>query len=248
VLRVASYNVGGGLTKSAFPDRPSRLLAVADAIREAAPDLVAFQEFPTRDAHHLVEAMREAGYRPEPGSAKLAARERIFHRPGLRPLRAGRERIGKGDPTRRPRHLHWSEWSLPDGGRLHVCNVHLVDSRTRLTAAAKMVSRLKAGATLLLGDFNLLPTSRIHHGLRTVGWQDAALSCPGADAGPTIHRYGSAGPRRVDWILVPPGWAPRGYFVRRVPDLAWEPSDHHLVWADLAQHSVGGADTTTPLA
>jgi len=232
-LRVVSYNVGGS---SRWKDQGAWTQAICSAVAEARPDLLAMQEIRARVAPGLVAGLARIGLVPGDGGA----RERVFYRPGsLRPQGHRRERVDAQSEDGGERFLNWSRWASSEGFSFSLCNVHLVGAANKAAAARQIADSEPSEAAIIAGDFNLLSSHYVHGHLSAAGWQDAALSALVGDAGPTIHRHGAAKRRRVDWILAPFPWAPRAYGVRRLADVALEPSDHHPIWADLAWDPLG---------
>lgn len=99
--------------------------------------------------------------------------------------------------------------------------------------------------TILMGDFNLDPTSQAHNifcGKAGAGdnfidcWQ--ALQKPEADAG-TSHKFtGTKSKRRIDWILVTPEFGVNKIDIIYDNENGRYPSDHFPVIAELKSDKI----------
>jgi endonuclease/exonuclease/phosphatase family metal-dependent hydrolase len=177
LLRLMTYNVHSCVGTD------GRLSAerIADVIAESAPDIVALQEVDVGQSrsgkvhqgewiamrlcmNHLFSSARETdgGHY---GNAILSRYPLHSVRTGLLPTRAARKLL-------EPRVAQWAK--LAWGGlELHLVNTHLsLDRQERLAQARALLSSDwvlhpdQGAATLVCGDFNSLPWSRVHRAMR----------------------------------------------------------------------------------
>lgn len=239
---LGSYNVGGAHPRRERRRWSDRLPRVLEAVDEVGPGVMAFQEIPPRGRASLAAAMSARGYHVASGS-RGATRlpQAIYYRPrglelrgwGAEPLLAG---LAEGSrPAARPRLMQWADLLARGGTPLRVCNLHLTGNAFRRAFTSYVFDRSGFRSAFLLGDFNAVPDEHVHRRLMDGGWVDSADAPIHRDAGATIHRFGRARSRRIDWILAPPGWVTLGYQVRRRADPHDEPSDHHPVFAHVAK-------------
>jgi endonuclease/exonuclease/phosphatase family metal-dependent hydrolase len=172
VLRVATFNVGGGIDTS----------GMIDFFREFRPDVIAFQEWP--DNLGFPEAIAENWHWQRDGELLVASH---FPVSGMSVSERARGR-------RRPATM-CCQVEVP-GGTVRVCCLHLYTLRKGLEAirvekwkGAAELNRVReirnedsrngsqlaneqSGPTLVLGDFNMTSDSAVFH--RDWGeWQDA---------------------------------------------------------------------------
>ncbi len=211
VLRVLSYNLHHGEGVDGRLD----LARIAAVIRDAGPDLVALQEVDR-------QAARTGGIDQASEYARLTSLHGWYG--AAMPFQGGEygqvllsrwpllePRVVRlpGRPDREPRIAVTALVEVPRLGRLRWTGLHLDASRDdgdRWEQAGALLDHFGQDAvpTLLAGDFNATPDSRVMQRLLGPGtvWEDTA----GPEAAPTIP---AEAPRsRIDFVLASPrgGW------------------------------------------
>jgi len=148
-----------------------------------------------------------------------------------------------------PRIVTWGKFQvIHSGRRFVVMNTHFHWDQPYVDNTAKLIMRkwreIAAGLpTILMGDFNLPPTSATHElfcgrggpeelrGTFIDCWQ--VLKKPETDAG-TSHSFTGKGENRIDWILITPEFEVQS--IEIIYDHAEDcyPSDHFPVMARLS--------------
>lgn len=233
-LRVMTYNLHHGEGVDGRLD----LARIADVIRSADPDLVALQEVDrqttrTGGVDQAAEYARLTGrlgwfgaampfQGGEYGQALLSRwplmQPRVLHLPGT--------------PGREPRIAVTAFVMVPGFGRLRWAGVHLDATRDdgdRWNQAGALLEEFRRDPTptLLAGDFNAGPESRVMERLLAPGtdWEDTA----GSAAAPTIPA--EAPKSRIDYILASPRGAWHVLESRVIPEAV--ASDHRPLVAVL---------------
>ncbi|HEY5909649.1 MAG TPA: endonuclease/exonuclease/phosphatase family protein [Verrucomicrobiae bacterium] len=238
-LRVLTYNVhhGEGVDGRLDLDR------IATVIRAASPDLVALQEV---DRY----ARRTGGIDQTATYARLTGLHAWFG--AAMPFQGGEygqallSRWPLQQPTvlplpgtrgREPRIVVTAIVDIPRLGRIRLAGLHLdagQDDGDRWTQAGALLQGLKSDSvrTLLAGDFNATPESRVMQRILAPGngWVDTA----GQWAAPTIPAESPKS--RIDFVLASPPAAWQTLKSEVIPELA--ASDHRpvLVEISLPQH------------
>lgn len=219
-VRVLSFNVLG--FKSDWLSRSGR---VAKVIRDARPDVVAFQEVvgQSRGRSAQVNSLakraggfktRFEGYRkyswlgPWMGNAVISRwRIEAFQRVPL-------PRGGQGIENDYPRGATWARIAHPSGARIDVGSLHLhhrhdsgldEDLRVRQVRQA-MGAFVRRGSALrlLVGDCNARPNSRTVQTLTGAGWRDLWVEARPSDPGYTASVLGKGSPKRIDYVFAKP--------------------------------------------
>jgi len=219
-VRVLSFNILG--FKSDWLSRAGR---VAKVIRDARPDVVAFQEVlgqsRGRSAQINSLAKRSGGFRtrfegyrkyswlgPWMGNAvisrwKIEAFQRV-------PLSSG----GKGIENDYPRGATWARIAHPSGARIDVGSVHLHhrhdsglddDLRVKQVREAKdAFVRRGSALRLLVGDYNARPNSPTVRTMKDAGWRDLWVEARPNDPGYSASVLGGRSPKRIDYVFAKP--------------------------------------------
>ncbi|NOZ29304.1 MAG: hypothetical protein GXP39_14805 [Chloroflexi bacterium] len=228
---------------------PRRRELIVQAVRAAAPDVVAFQEIrsdPERDerdddGQRLNQAQQIAARLPE--YPHLAFQPAMYYPTGAweglaflsRIPFAGRDWVclsrDSDDPEdRHQRIVLHAHFELPDG-LFHLFNTHLSLSRAaRVCNVREALSYLNrfSGPRLLVGDLNELPDQAPMAMLRDAGWTDVWAALRPREPG---YTYRSDGPwQRIDYAWASPELVPYLRAIEPVadqPDQDGEfPSDH----------------------
>ncbi len=233
-LRVMTYNLHHGEGLDGRIDLPR----IAAVIREAKPDLVALQEVDrkaqrTGVVDQAAEYIRLTGMHGWYGAA-MPFQGGEYGQVLLSrwPLRAPRVVRLPGTPGREPRIATTACVDIPGLGTIRWAGLHLDASRDdadRWQQAGALLAAfpIQELPTLLAGDFNAVPDSRVMKRLLdpSTGWVDtagvrAALTDP-ADT-PKV---------RIDYVLAAPGSAWRILDSKVIPETV--ASDHRPVVVDL---------------
>lgn len=249
-VRVLSFNVLG--FKSDWLSRAGR---VAKVIRDARPDVVAFQEVvgQSRGRSAQVNSLakraggfktRFEGYRkysffgPWMGNAVISRwRIEAFQRVPL-------PRGGPGIENDYPRGVTWARIAHPSGARIDVGSLHLHhrhdsglddDLRVRqVRQAMRAFVRRGSALRLLVGDYNARPGSRTVQAMAGAGWRDLWVEARPNDPGYSASVLGKGSPKRIDYVFAKP---PAGSDVEAVSARTFGPrtrdgeliSDHKAV-------------------
>ena len=262
-LRVMVYNIHAGRDTAGI----SNLERVAALIREHDPHVVLLQEVDRGTARSggedQVALLRNlTGYfgsfgksldyqGGEYGIAVLTAERPLAERTHALPVEPPQERAGG---SHEPRVTHQVVVPTPVG-TLDVLNTHLDPSaddhyRMQEVTAVERRARLlrQTGRTTLVGgDFNAVPHSRVVEVMEAGGWRDAWKACADAAAGegervepPGGLTYPAGEPEsRIDYLFIPPELACRS--ARVVESTA---SDHRpllFVLVPVREAAVAGA-------
>ncbi|HUG39364.1 MAG TPA: endonuclease/exonuclease/phosphatase family protein [Longimicrobiales bacterium] len=221
-VRVATYNIHYGYDEGWRFD-PG---AIAEAIRAAAPDLVALQEVPVGmptaygvdfplwlERRLGIPAFFSANINRLQGEAILSrVPTRSVHAMPLPPAASDRKQLLQLQGVAGGRTVHFHA--------LHL-GVHPAERAVQLAAA---LDHVPAGRAVLLGDLNAEPGSPETATLRAAGFVDA-FELAGAEAGGT---WPAREPQmRIDWVWL------RGIHAVAAEVLEAPPSDHRLVVATL---------------
>jgi endonuclease/exonuclease/phosphatase family metal-dependent hydrolase len=125
------------------------------------------------------------------------------------------------------------------GGTLRVYNLHsYLTEAARQRATRLILERIAAGDpaddVIVCGDFNAPPAAASRRAFTRVGLTDSAELAGQGPGAPTFQYWGIP-VRRLDAILVSPGWRVRQHHVLDVKPGNTFPSDHFGVLADLTR-------------
>lgn len=211
---------------------------IAGVIREADPDLVALQEV-DRQADRTGKVDQPAEYTRLTGlhgwfGAAMPFQGGEYGQVLLSrwPLEEPRVVRLPGSPGREPRIAVTALVELPQLGRLRWAGLHLDASREdgdRWEQAGALLREFGRDGipTLLAGDFNATPDSRVMRRLleSSTGWGDTAS----VGAAPTIP---AEAPRsRIDYVLASPRGVWQTVQSRVLPESV--ASDHRPLWVEL---------------
>jgi endonuclease/exonuclease/phosphatase family metal-dependent hydrolase len=207
-------------------------------VQEAMPEQVAFLEG-VLPAHDRVGVGRDRG----PSGESCAI---YFNRDRFEPiggdtfwLEEPTDVPGSGSPLDIKRICTWVRLRDRTTGRtLRVYNLHsYLTEGARQRASRLAIERITAGdpadAVIVCGDFNAPPGALSRRAFVGAGLTDSA-ELAGKGVGERTYHYWGIPLRRLDGILVSPGWRVANHRVLDVkPDNTF-PSDHFGVLADLA--------------
>jgi endonuclease/exonuclease/phosphatase family metal-dependent hydrolase len=248
-----SFNVRLPLESDGANRWQARRELAAEAIAQAAPDVIGTQELHKVQGDWLVERLpRYAWFGRDRRGGHDDEHMGVFYRADrLRVVESGD--FWLSDTPGVPGSISWGHpfprmaiWALferiADGRRFYLFNTHLPyrdeDDAARERGARLLAERIAAlpadVPVVVTGDFNATPEAAVHAALteRLDDAWTAAATRTGPEA--TFHAFSGTADRRIDWILV------RGFEVREARTLdACEgadgrcPSDHFPVLADL---------------
>lgn len=252
-LRVMSFNVRLPIETDGANRWEARRELAAQAIADAAPDVIGTQELHKPQGDWLVERLpRYAWFGRDRRGGHGDEHMGVFYRSDrLRVLESGD--FWLSDTPDVPGSITWGHpfprmatWALferiADGRRFYLFNTHLPyreeDSAARERGARLLAERIAAlpadVPVVVTGDFNATPGGPVHAALSTTlrdAWETAPRRSGPAE---TFHAFGGTADRRIDWILV------RGFEVLEARTLdACDgeggrcPSDHFPVLAEL---------------
>jgi len=177
MFTVMTYNVHRciGIDRHTSPHR------VAQVIAALAPDIVALQELPgpryRPDGDDMAERLRSdlcdlCGSRPYPFMERERCGNVILSRFPMRLIRAGGIHSEKRRRSLVPRGALWVEVALEDAA-LQLINTHLGVTPPERTAQVRVLMGPEwlgdaacRPPVILCGDFNILPSSKVHKRLR----------------------------------------------------------------------------------
>jgi endonuclease/exonuclease/phosphatase family metal-dependent hydrolase len=227
-------------------DWPARKQALAEALRNAQPDLLLVQEARSGQLAFLDQTLcghRRIGVGRDDGAAGGEYCAIYFNEDRFRQLDGGT--FWLEEPTDRPRDpgpnvkriCTWVRLcDQPSGRTLRVYNTHqYLTAAAQQPASAIILDHIKAGdpsdATLLAGDFNATPEAPSRRVFARAGLRETALLAGRAAEG--TYQFSGLRLRCLDGILVGPGWRLHRYTVVNVKPCRVFPSDHFGVMADL---------------
>lgn len=241
-VRVASFNIRNGLAWDGGDSWPFRKGATVAAVRDLDADVVGLQEAYGFQAKRIDRGLDGYG---------LTGDGRSVKRRGERCAVVWREaRLDLvGSETRWYGHDHTvAGLKLPDasfprvatfcrfqeagaGPSFTFVNTHLDEhhERNRVTAAEQLLGWLDGGPTIVVGDLNAEPDSRVVAALLG-GLTDAV---PDPPLGTNHDFTGRTDGRRIDFVLVSPHWTVESSRVVTDRPGGRYPSDHWPVVADL---------------
>jgi endonuclease/exonuclease/phosphatase family metal-dependent hydrolase len=249
-IRVVTWNVHhgqeGGPPWKRF-NWSVRKHALGAAVRGAAPDILCVQE-PVEEQVRFLDGVlsdhRRVGVGRDGGSAgEFCA---IYFRPDRFEPIAGdtfwleepTDVPGSGSPLHTKRICTWVCLRDRTTGRtLRVYNLHsYLTEGARRRAARLVIDRVAAGdpadAVFVCGDFNAPPGAASRRAIVGAGLTDSAELAGQGTGAPTYQCWGLPC-RRLDGILVSPGWRVTNHLVLDVKPNNTFPSDHFGVLADL---------------
>lgn len=219
-LRVMTFNVRLPIKTDGANNWDARRDLAVQMLRSEDADVIGTQELFKRQGDELVAGLPEYGWF---GAGRRGGDDDehmgVFYRKDrLRVLESGNFWLSDtpevaGSRTwgnLYPRMVTWARFErIADGAKFTLYNTHLPyreeDESARLRGAQLIVARLEHldgdEPIILTGDFNTLPSSRVHSALAaklTDAWT-AAPRRSGPDA--TFHDFTGKGDRRLDWIL-----------------------------------------------
>jgi endonuclease/exonuclease/phosphatase family metal-dependent hydrolase len=226
---------------------PARKQALAEALRQIQPDILLVQEARLNQLAFLDEALpghRRVGVGRDDG--KSGGEHCAIY------FKAGRfQELGGGtfwlkEPTDKPRGpgvkvtriCTWVRLGDQVSGRtLRVYNTHqYLTAAAQLPASQILLDHVKVGdpsdVVLLAGDFNATPEAPSRRLFAQAGLRETTARV-GKGSGATYHFSGVRW-RRLDGILVGPGWHVQQSAVVDVKPRGLFPSDHFGVLADLS--------------
>lgn len=262
-MRVMTFNVRGSAfdrgEANAWENRAAMNVAT---IRDAAPDLIGFQELQRGNLRVYEEEL--PGYERLLGPGYGVNRPRNFNAVFFDPNRLEATQAGGFWLSKTPekfsrswrsavvRSANWARFRHreSDSHFLHL-NTHLdhKSAPARVEGSRLILRRLaeiREGLPVILtGDFNCGPGSRPHRIFTEGGFVDAFAFSGGKEGG-TFHAFRGAryaqvrgrAPRRLDWILIRDDERLRVRSCRILRDgderAGFYPSDHYPVVADLS--------------
>lgn len=250
-LVVMSFNVRYGAADDGLDAWSLRCEALAQRITDAAPDVLGVQEAldfqiafleQRLPGHVRVGQGREGGLAGEHASLFLARERFELLEHGDFWLSDTPERVASvGWDAALTRMCSWARVvDRASGAELTVWNTHfdhrgeLARERSAQLLATRVAAR--AGAQLVMGDFNATEDSAPLRALRSAGLTDAYRALhPDARAAGTFHAFrGGSDGARIDYILFSAHLSAARSEILSAPSASgrW-PSDHHPVVASL---------------
>ena len=260
-LRVLTFNLRYGTAADGDDSWEHRTELVADTVRLADAHLIALQEALDFQLAFLLErfpryqAVGDYRERGPDGSGRGEWTGLLADRERLQVL--GHEAFWLSESPQEPGSVGWDA-ALPriavqahfgdraNGGEFEVLATHM-DHRgaeARLQGARMIAARAAAAPrpVIVLGDLNAGETEPPLAALADAGLVDCfrVWNPEGPESG-TFHGFsGKAGQRKIDFVLVGPGWEVLGAAIVRFAASGRYPSDHFPVSAALRRAASGG--------
>jgi endonuclease/exonuclease/phosphatase family metal-dependent hydrolase len=249
-IRVVTWNVHcgqeGGPPWKRF-NWSRRKHALGAALRGAAPDILCVQE-PVEEQVKFLDGILPEHCRVGVGRDGGSAGEFCaiyFRQDRFEPiggdtfwLEEPTDMPGSGSPPHIKRICTWVHLRDRTTGRtLRVYNLHsYLTEGARRRASRLVIDRIAAGdsadAVIVCGDFNAPPGAASRRAFAGAGLTDSAALAGKGTGAPTYQCWGIPC-RRLDGILVSPGWRVGNHLVLDVKPNNTFPSDHFGVLADL---------------
>jgi len=253
-LRVMSYNVrfpSQGDGPDVWEQRRGLFI---ESIRRVKPDLIGTQELFKMQGDYLVQSLPEFAWfgRSRRGNEQDEHMGVFYRKDRLQLVEQGDFWLSETPDT--PGSQSWNmslprmaTWGLFEDRqtkqRFYFLNTHFAhrgeDEEARLKSAAVITARIKqlkpSIPVIVTGDFNAPAGGPVYKAMLETGLQDTR-SIAAKTEGPegTFHGFkGNAGTRRIDWILVSPGWKVLSNVTDDFHQGERYPSDHFPVFADL---------------
>lgn len=238
-LKVCSFNIRNGDADDGPNSWPHRAQTVVDLLREIDADIFGLQEVMDYQLDFILQQLPEWGFvgvgridgDREGEFAPILYRKRFFQpkEQGWFWLSETPEiRGSKAWDTACERICTWADF-----GGFRFYNTHLdhVSEEAQRRGVELILSRMDAGPTIVVGDFNVLPTDPPIRAMLDAGFADAIK--PASQS--TFHNWRTEVYGQIDYIFAR-GFRSMSAQVWVEPRNGRDASDHFPVVADMIQH------------